>query len=67
MYGVMVWQAIRALIAGAVASWMPPAVAIGTMAARLYRSHAPASAGPPPVRPRRADGPLTPLPHGTAP
>ena len=55
MNGVMVWQAIRALIAGA--SWMPPAVAIGTMAARLYRSHAPANGGPPPVRPSRADGP----------
>lgn len=31
--GVMVWQAIGALIAGAVASWMPPAAAIGTMSA----------------------------------
>jgi hypothetical protein len=29
----MLWQAIGALIAGAVASWLPPAVAMGTMAA----------------------------------
>lgn len=33
MNGVMVWQAIGALIAGAVASWMPPAAAMATMAA----------------------------------
>jgi predicted MFS family arabinose efflux permease len=33
MNGVMVWQAIGALIAGAIASWMPPAIAMGTMAA----------------------------------
>jgi len=33
MNGVMAWQAIGALIAGAVASWMPPAAAMGTMAA----------------------------------
>ncbi|MGD0064307.1 MAG: MFS transporter [Streptosporangiaceae bacterium] len=31
--GVMIWQAIGALIAGAVASCLPPAVAMGTMAA----------------------------------
>jgi hypothetical protein len=31
--GVMVWQAIGALTAGAVASWMSPAAAMGTMAA----------------------------------
>lgn len=31
--GLMVGQAIGALIAGAVASWVPPAAAIGTMAA----------------------------------
>ena len=29
----MLWQAIGALIAGAVASWLPPAAAMGTMAA----------------------------------
>jgi hypothetical protein len=33
MNGVMVWQAIGALIAGVVASWMPPAAAMATMAA----------------------------------
>jgi predicted MFS family arabinose efflux permease len=33
MNGVMVWQAIGALIAGAIASWMPPAIAMGMMAA----------------------------------
>ena len=31
--GVMIWQAIGALIAGAAASWLTPAAAIGTMAA----------------------------------
>jgi predicted MFS family arabinose efflux permease len=31
--GLMIWQAIGALIAGAVASWLPPAAAMGTMAA----------------------------------
>jgi predicted MFS family arabinose efflux permease len=31
--GVMIWQAIGALIAGGVASWLPPAAAMGTMAA----------------------------------
>jgi hypothetical protein len=31
--GVMIWQAIGALIAGAVTFWMPPAAAMGTMAA----------------------------------
>ena len=31
--GMMIWQAIGALIAGAVASWLTPAAAIGTMAA----------------------------------
>jgi hypothetical protein len=31
--GVMIWQAIGALVAGTVASWMPPATAMGTMAA----------------------------------
>ena len=30
--GVMIWQAIGALIAGAAASWLSPAAAIGTMA-----------------------------------
>jgi membrane protein implicated in regulation of membrane protease activity len=33
MSGVMLWQAIGALIAGAVASVLPPAAAMGTMAA----------------------------------
>jgi predicted MFS family arabinose efflux permease len=33
MNGVMIWQAIGALIAGAVASWMPPAAAMATIAA----------------------------------
>jgi hypothetical protein len=31
--GVMIWQAIGALIAGAAASWLSPAAAMGTMAA----------------------------------
>lgn len=31
--GVMIWQAIGALAAGAVAFWLPPAAAMGTMAA----------------------------------
>jgi membrane protein implicated in regulation of membrane protease activity len=33
MNGMMRWQAIGALIAGAVASVAPPAIAMGTMAA----------------------------------
>jgi predicted MFS family arabinose efflux permease len=33
MSGMMIWQAIGALIAGAVASFVPPAAAMGTMAA----------------------------------
>ena len=33
MNGMMRWQAIGALIAGAVASFVPPAIAMGTMAA----------------------------------
>ena len=33
MNGMMLWQAIGALIAGAVASFLPPAAAMGTMAA----------------------------------
>lgn len=33
MNGMMTWQAIAALIAGAVASFLPPATAMGTMAA----------------------------------
>ena len=33
MNGMMTWQAIGALIAGAVASFLPPATAMGTMAA----------------------------------
>jgi hypothetical protein len=32
MNGMMLWQAIGALIAGAVASFLPPAAAVGTMA-----------------------------------
>ena len=32
MNGMMLWQAIGALIAGAVASCLPPAAAMGTMA-----------------------------------
>ena len=31
--GMMLWQAIGALLAGAAASWLPPAAAMGTMAA----------------------------------
>jgi hypothetical protein len=31
--GMMVWQAVGALIAGAAASWLPPTAAMGTMAA----------------------------------
>jgi hypothetical protein len=33
MNGMLVWQAIGALIAGTVASWVPPAIAMGVMAA----------------------------------
>ena len=33
MNGMMLWQAIGALIAGAVASFVPPAIAMGVMAA----------------------------------
>ena len=33
MNGMMLWQAVGALIAGAVASLLPPAAAMGTMAA----------------------------------
>jgi predicted MFS family arabinose efflux permease len=33
MNGMMLWQAIGALLAGAVASFVPPAIAMGTMAA----------------------------------
>jgi hypothetical protein len=33
MNGMMLWQTIGALIAGAVASFLPPAAAMGTMAA----------------------------------
>jgi hypothetical protein len=59
--GMLVWQAIGALIAGAVASFLPPAVAMGTMAAAstsvtlllvpgLRRSAPPARLAPAPVR-----------------
>jgi membrane protein implicated in regulation of membrane protease activity len=33
MNGMMTWQAIGALIAGTVASFLPPATAMGTMTA----------------------------------
>jgi membrane protein implicated in regulation of membrane protease activity len=32
MNGMLIWQAIGALIAGAVASFLPPTAAMGTMA-----------------------------------
>ena len=56
MNGMMRWQAIGALIAGAVASFVPPAIAMGTMAAASTVVTLLLVPGLAPVRSRRTTG-----------